>query len=64
VPADTRPGAWTVYWESADVDATVAVLLRLGGSVSDGPVDTPYGRMATVADPAGAVFRLRTGPGA
>jgi len=58
------PGAWTVYWESADVDATVAHLLRLGGSVSEGPVDTPYGRMATVADPTGAVFRLRTGPDA
>jgi hypothetical protein len=33
----------------------------LGGSVVAGPEDTPYGRIATVTDPAGAEFRLRRG---
>jgi uncharacterized protein len=59
---DGDPGSWSVYWETADIDTTAALAVRLGATVTDGPVDTPYGRIATVADPAGAVFRLRTGP--
>ncbi len=58
------PGAssyWTTYWEVIDVDASVTTLRSLGGSLLDGPADTPYGRVATVADPRGAQFRLRTG---
>jgi len=55
-------GTWTTYWETADVDATAANVTRLGGNVVDGPTDTPYGRMATVTDPNGAEFRLRTAP--
>jgi uncharacterized protein len=51
---------WSVYWRVADVDATVAAVNRLGGAVIDEAVDTPYGRLATVADPAGAPFKLRT----
>ncbi len=53
---------WSVYWEVDDIDASVAKVLALGGSVVDDAQDTPYGRMATVADPAGAVFKLRTAP--
>ena len=34
----------------------------LGGSVLAAAEDTPYGRIATVADPAGAEFKLRNGP--
>ena len=56
-------GRWAIYWETADVDATVSDAVRLGGAVTDGPVDTPHGRIATVTDPAGAAFRLRTAPG-
>jgi uncharacterized protein len=53
---------WTVYWEVDDVDSSITTLKALGGSVVADAQDTPYGRMATAADPAGAVFRLRTGP--
>lgn len=53
---------WTVYWEVEDVDAALETTRRLGGAVVMGAEDTPYGRMATAADPAGAVFRLRTAP--
>ncbi len=56
------PPYWTVYWEVEDIDASVSRLQSLGGSVVQAAEDTPYGRMATVSDPAGAVFRLRTGP--
>jgi predicted enzyme related to lactoylglutathione lyase len=56
------PAHWSVYWEVEDVDATEAKVKSLGGSVEMGAEDTPYGRMATVADPAGARFKLRQGP--
>jgi predicted enzyme related to lactoylglutathione lyase len=56
------PSRWVTYWEVADVDAAAAQAGDLGGSVVEEPVDTPYGRMATVTDPAGALFKLRTGP--
>jgi predicted enzyme related to lactoylglutathione lyase len=54
--------AWSVYWETADVDAAVATVRSLGGGVTAEPADSPYGRMATVTDPGGAAFRLRQGP--
>ena len=62
--AFVAPGAssWSVYWETADVDAAVATVRSLGGQVTSEPTDTPYGRMAAVADPWGAAFKLRTGP--
>ncbi len=61
LPEGTPP-FWSLYWEVEDIDASVVQLGSLGGSVVMAAEDTPYGRMATVTDPAGAVFRLRTGP--
>jgi uncharacterized protein len=57
---DGVPAGWSVYWEVDDADAAVAQVASLGGSVVMGVQDTPYGRLATVADPAGAAFKLRT----
>jgi predicted enzyme related to lactoylglutathione lyase len=51
---------WSVYWEVDDIDATVGRVEALGGSVVTAPESTPYGRLATVRDPAGAQFKLRT----
>lgn len=56
------PDHWSIYWDVDDVDATVARAGQLGGALVDGPMDTPYGRMATVTDPTGAQFKLRTPP--
>ncbi len=56
------PAHWSVYWEVDDADATVAKVKALGGSVVMDVGDTPYGRLATVTDPAGAQFKLRTPP--
>ena len=53
---------WSIYWHVADADAAAARVTELGGTLVDGPTDTPYGRMATVTDPAGAMFKLRTPP--
>jgi predicted enzyme related to lactoylglutathione lyase len=50
---------WAVYFRATDVDATVATAVELGGSVVDQPEDTPYGRLATLADVTGARFKLR-----
>lgn len=55
------PSEWSIYWR-ADVDDTVGRVKALGGSVVMEPQDTPYGRLAIVADPAGAQFKLRQPP--
>lgn len=53
------PAQWFVYWEVDDPDATAGKARELGGAVVMEPEDTPYGRLATLADPAGAQFKLR-----
>jgi predicted enzyme related to lactoylglutathione lyase len=55
---------WQVYFHAADVDASVAKVRELGGTVTEEPQDTPYGRIAQVEDPTSAIFRLMTPPGA
>lgn len=56
------PGQWSVYWDVEDVAAAVAKVTALGGSVVDEAQNTPYGQLATVADPTGAIFKLRRAP--
>jgi hypothetical protein len=56
---DGVPAHWSVYWEVDDPHATVARITELGGAVVMGVEDTPYGQLATVADPYGAQFKLR-----
>ena len=57
------PSHWSVYWEVADAGEAADRAKALGGSVTAGPDDTPYGVLATCLDPAGAQFKLRTPPG-
>jgi uncharacterized protein len=57
VPAEV-PAAWSTYFGTADTDASVAKATQLGGSVVRPASDSPYGRMATVADSEGAMFSL------
>jgi predicted enzyme related to lactoylglutathione lyase len=52
------PAQWWVYLGAADVDATVAKAVELGGTVLQAAEDTPYGRLAALADPNGAGFRV------
>ncbi|WP_024795714.1 VOC family protein [Tomitella biformata] len=56
------PSFWQVYISSADVDATLAAVIANGGTVDRPAEDTPYGRMAGVADPLGARFCVITRP--
>lgn len=62
-PAGT-PAHWAVYLGASDVDAVVARVLEHGGSVVSAAEDTPYGRLAVVADPLGTPFRLVSQPSA
>ncbi len=57
VPAEV-PAHWRAYFAVDDVDEAVTKLTGLGGSVHRAAQDTPYGRMADVADPQGAMFSL------
>lgn len=52
------PPHWAVYFGVDDCDAAVAAVREHGGTVMEGPSDTPYGRIAHVTDPMGANFRL------
>ena len=61
--SDGVPASWTVYFSVADTDASVATVGELGGALLEDAVDTPNGRIAAVADPGGARFRI-VGPNA
>lgn len=53
------PSNWSVVFEVEDCDAAAAKVQELGGRVISEPQDRErVGRVAVVADPAGAVFRV------
>ncbi len=52
------PSYWTFYVAVADTDAAAATATELGGSVDQPPTDSPYGRMARLADPSGVPFMV------
>jgi predicted enzyme related to lactoylglutathione lyase len=56
--ADGERPAWSVFWQSDDVDESVEKVLALGGIVLAAAEDGGLGRVAHVADPAGAAFCL------
>jgi len=57
-----EPSGWSVYFEVADVDAALAQVTELGGTIVEPAQDTPYGRLARAKDPTGTAFRLVTSP--
>jgi uncharacterized protein len=56
--AEAGAAHWLVYFGVADAGAAVTAAEHGGGSVLLGDFDTPYGRMAVLADPGGAVFSV------
>ena len=52
------PGSWALYFGVADTDVAVARATAAGGTLVHQPTDTPYGRMAMMADDQGAGFSL------
>jgi predicted enzyme related to lactoylglutathione lyase len=59
---DGVPSAWSIYFAVGNTDASSASVVALGGAVVEAAQDTPHGRMATVTDPTGAMFRLISQP--
>lgn len=53
---DATPSHWLVYFGVTDAAAAVAATERSGGSVLLREFETPFGRMAGLADPGGAMF--------
>lgn len=52
------PSHWVVYFAVDDADATVKHALSMGATLLDGPEDSPHGRIATLNDPTGAMFKI------
>lgn len=65
LPAEV-PSNWQVYFAVEDADASIEKAVSMGAKVIDAPEDSPFGRIATLADPTGAMFKIvaDTAPGA
>lgn len=49
---------WRCYLNVDSCDPAVDKVRELGGTLLDGPLDSPFGRIASVADPTGATFQV------
>ncbi|WP_427169887.1 VOC family protein [Arthrobacter sp. 92] len=52
------PANWLVYFAVEDADAAVETAVSQGGKLIQPAEDTPFGRMATLADPTGSIFKI------
>lgn len=57
LPAEV-PSSWQIYFQTDDVDATIAKALTLGATIINAAEDSPYGRIAGLSDCTGAMFKL------
>jgi predicted enzyme related to lactoylglutathione lyase len=57
-----QPAQWSVYFGTSDTDKAVGTVTGNGGRVIRPATDSPYGRVAVVADYEGAVFSLISTP--
>jgi len=55
---EALPAHWLVYFGVSDAQAAASAALASGGQVAMPLFDTPFGRMAGLIDPAGAVFMV------
>ena len=55
---DEVPSSWQIYFQTDDVDATIAKVLTLGATIINAAEDSPYGRIAGLTDCTGAMFKL------
>lgn len=49
---------WRVYVNVADPEAAGTRIRELGGEVLEGPIDSPFGPLSTVADDQGVLFQI------
>lgn len=58
-PQQQLPDAWTTYFHTGDINATVSALTEAGGSLYIAPMEVPAkGFMSMATDPTGAFFCL------
>lgn len=57
LPAEV-PSHWQIYFNVEDADASIEKAVALGATVLEGPEDSPFGRLASLADPTGAMFKI------
>ncbi|MEN8239686.1 MAG: VOC family protein [Actinomycetota bacterium] len=55
---DEVPAHWLTWFNVSDTDAVAGKTAELGGRVIKSPEDSPMGKMAILADPAGATFGI------
>jgi len=55
---DSIPPHWLVYFNVENTDDSIAKVKELGGTVVDGPKETPMGPFAVIQDPVGAAFAV------
>lgn len=60
--AADEPSNWFFFLGADDVDKTIELIVDHGGTVVRAAEDTPYGRLASLADPTGAGFNLSSVP--
>jgi uncharacterized protein len=53
-----QPSRWQFYIEVVDTDATVQRATDAGAKVVEDAENTPYGRLAVIADPSGVPFAI------
>lgn len=61
LPAEV-PSHWSVYFTVDDLAASLAHATELGATVIQGPDATPWGHLASLTDPTGAVVKLHQLP--
>jgi len=49
---------WDAYVCVEDADKALALAAELGGAIAQEPMDTPFGRLAALADPMGARIKI------
>lgn len=57
MPADAT--GWRHYLAVESSAAAIQRIEKRGGTVLDGPTDSPFGRIATIAGPEGTTFQIR-----
>ena len=56
MPAEAT--GWRFYLAVESSETAIEQIKAHGGTVLDGPTDSPFGRIATIADPEGATFQI------
>ena len=56
---DGVPAHWLIYFEVEDAAATITKAMSMGASVVQPLESTPFGQMAVLTDPTGALFKIK-----